>query len=50
MKDIIESILVLLYNGALIAGCSYLVFWKGHSGWWFLLAIVLCAHKTKNTE
>ena len=25
----------------LIAGCSYVVFWLDHSGWWFLLAIIL---------
>lgn len=23
--------------------CTYLVFWQGHSGWWFLLAFLLCS-------
>ena len=23
--------------------CTYLVFWQGHSGWWFVLAVLLCA-------
>ena len=31
------------YNITLLAGCSYLVFWKDASGWWFLLATILMA-------
>ena len=23
--------------------CTYLVFWMGHSGWWFALAILLAS-------
>jgi hypothetical protein len=26
--------------------CTYLVFWKDHSGWWYVLAIFLCANST----
>jgi len=32
-----------LYNLAIIFGTAYLVFGLGHSGWWFLLAIILLA-------
>lgn len=34
-------IYIIIWDCGLIAGCSYLVFYKGHSGWWFLLAIYL---------
>lgn len=30
-----------LFDLILIIGTSYLVFWKGHSGAWFLLTLVL---------
>lgn len=35
--------MTLAYNAAIIGGCAYLVFWRGHSGWWFLLAMLLMA-------
>lgn len=34
---------VLVWNLVLICGTSYLVFWKGISGWWFVLAMLLIA-------
>lgn len=34
-------ILTFIWDVFLIAGTSYLVFWKGVSGWWFVLAIVI---------
>lgn len=33
--------MVLLWDAALLFGCAYLVFWRGESGWWFVLACVL---------
>ena len=34
-----------------LGACTYLVFWEGHSGWWFLLAIFLaCDETAKNTS
>jgi hypothetical protein len=30
----------LIYNLIIIGLFSYIVFWAGHSGWWFLLALV----------
>jgi hypothetical protein len=34
----------------LIGGCAYLVFWRGQSGWWFLLAMILLATDSKDDE
>lgn len=34
---------LLVWNGAIIAGTAYAVFWLGYSGWWWLLALVLMA-------
>ena len=31
----------LIWNLTVFIGCSYLVFWKGHSGAWFILAILI---------
>jgi len=35
-----------IWGASVIAGTSYLVFWEGHSGWWFLLAIFLMSAST----
>lgn len=32
-----------VWSISIMAGCTYIVFWMGHSGWWFLLAIFLAA-------
>lgn len=34
------------WGAACIVGCSWLVFYEGHSGWWFLLAILLGSNPT----
>jgi hypothetical protein len=34
-------IFIILWDVFVIAGTSYLVFWEGHSGWWYLLAFCL---------
>jgi hypothetical protein len=31
----------LIWCALIIVGCAYLVFWRGHNGWWFALAILL---------
>lgn len=38
---IIGIICVTTWNVFIIGGCAYLVFWKEHSAWLFLLAIIL---------
>lgn len=43
MKYMTYLIYVVLWMGFCIGGCAYLVFWRGESGWWFVLAIYLAA-------
>jgi hypothetical protein len=31
------------FNVAVLATCTYVVFWRDASGWWFLLALLLCS-------
>jgi hypothetical protein len=35
--------ILIAWRVLVLGTCTYLVFWEGHSGWWFLLAILLCA-------
>ncbi len=42
----LNSILIFLWGIFNIGGCAYLVFWRGNSGWWFLLAILLASSIT----
>jgi len=37
--DVIKDLLVLGMT-------TYLVFWQGHSGWWYLLALLLMSSTT----
>ena len=37
----------IVWDCAIMAGCAYLVFWKGHSGLWFLLAILIAGTSYK---
>lgn len=30
------------WSSGILVGCTYVVFWMNQSGWWYLLAIVLC--------
>jgi hypothetical protein len=34
----------LIWSSLIFGGCAYIVFWKGASAWWFVLAgIVACS-------
>ena len=48
MKDIVEYILVMSYNLALIIGTVYLVQVHNWSMWTFLLTACFIANKTKD--
>ena len=50
MKDIIEYILVMSYNLALIIGTVYLVQVHSWSMWIFLLTLCFLADKTKDPK
>lgn len=41
MRSLAAAIYCTLLDAMIIGGCAYIVFWKGHSGWWFVLAILL---------
>lgn len=30
-----------VYCLGIMAGCGYIVFWRGESGWWFVLAALM---------
>jgi hypothetical protein len=32
---------LIAWNGTILIGTAYIVFWLGYSGWWWLLAVVL---------
>jgi len=35
-------IYTIIWDCGIVAGTSYIVFWLGHSGWWFVPAMVIC--------
>jgi len=35
-----------LWDVLVFGTTTYLVFWKDHSGWWFVLAVALCCQVT----
>lgn len=47
LATITYLIYVLIWDGRIIGGCAYLVFWRGESGCWFLLAVVLSSAALK---
>ncbi len=32
---------IVFFESFILGGCAYLVFWKGASAWWFVLAVLL---------
>jgi hypothetical protein len=32
---------IVFYEGMILGGCAYVVFFLNRSGWWFLLAVLL---------
>ncbi len=39
----LDNIMSFIWAIGIIGGCTYLVFWKEASGWWYLLALLLCS-------
>lgn len=37
-------------NMVILGTTAYVVFWLGHSGWWFLLALCLCGGSLETAE
>lgn len=49
MREIAASVYILCSYawGVLCLGvCTYLVFWDGQSGWWFVFAVFLACNET----
>ena len=38
---VVVALLRWVWVFTLLIGTSYVVFWLGHSGWWFVLALLL---------
>lgn len=36
----------LIWSVFVMGATAYIVFWRGHSGLWFLVAVALCASET----
>lgn len=43
---IIWLIIAAIWDVAVIGITGYLVFWRGHSGWWFVVALILSSQPT----
>lgn len=41
--------IIYLFNAFVLAGTSYIVFWKEYSAWWFLFSLLLIS-VVKNKE
>lgn len=50
MRALTYLIYIIIWEAATLGVCTYLVFWQGYSGWWYLLAVGLswCAYKPEN--
>jgi hypothetical protein len=50
MKDLLDSLLVIVYNLTILGGTVYLVAEKDWSPWWFVLSVLLMLSKTKDKK
>jgi len=41
-ENSVYYIVRFLWQLAVIGTCTYIVFWMGHTGWWYLLAFLIC--------
>lgn len=49
MREMAATVYILcsyIWGAACLGVCTYLVFWLDHSGWWYLLAILLASNST----
>jgi hypothetical protein len=50
MKDLLDTILIIAYNLALIVGTVWLVQFYDWNPWWFLLTCLLLASKSSKDK
>lgn len=43
MKNVVENILLMLWYIVVFGTFTYLIFWKGQSGAWYIFAVFLMA-------
>lgn len=43
MKDVLVSLVIVLFWCFVLAGTAYLVEWRNWSAWWFVPALILVA-------
>lgn len=41
MKEILFALIFFGFHAFLWGGTAYLVFWRGESGWWFVLTLLV---------
>jgi hypothetical protein len=46
MKDLLDSLLVIVYNLTILGGTVYLIDERDWSPWWFLISVGLLASKS----
>jgi hypothetical protein len=44
------ALVFLAWNGTILVGTAYIVFWLGYSGWWWLLAVILMSGSAGATD
>jgi len=47
LRILIFAIYTIFFESLVLGGFGYLVFFKGHSGWWMLFALYLSASQLK---
>lgn len=47
---LVAVFLKFVWTVTVISVTTYLVFWKGHSGWWYLLALILCGSGSSSSD
>ena len=50
MEDLLDTLLVVVYNLTILIGTVYLVAERDWSPWWFLLTVLLLASKKKEDK
>jgi hypothetical protein len=46
----VTAVAVCAYNALVVLGIGYVVFWRGQSGWWFALALILMMQSSSRED
>jgi hypothetical protein len=50
MRSTLHTLIAAIWTLTIIGGCTYLVFWKDASGWWYLLAMLFLPNGCENKK